>query len=733
MAVVSFVNKHIKRAILLSFFAIVVIGTAVAQSKLDAYSRMYLNCHNADATDVARNAIYPKTVRIDDKETVRAIVTLNDRTVCPDLLKYNATFEAQIGDMLIVRVPIDNIVEMSEAEAVRKVQIERPVRLANKNIRVATKQNSVNELTNENGDMMKGKGVVVGVVDVGIDFSHINFKDADGNSRIKFAKSKDAIYTEAEQIDTLTTDDAEKNHGSHTAGTAAGSYTGNGLQGMAPEADLALCGLANNTTTANLLLGCKNIVDYAKSVGKPVVINLSFGDCAGAHDGKDEFCMGVKELAGEGTIFVVSAGNQGSSSIYLNKKFTEDDKTVSTLVADKKNAWNKYNNYYEVFAYSGKLPSIKFFVADIVWNNVIFTTEEYTPTENKLEWRLSDTSSYSEFSNYYINTDTTTMDIYVTTSITESVCSYSIQINGTATATTKYCIGMTLSGEDGEEIHAWGSDGTTVMIDNGDSKFTSGNALKSISSMACTDDVISVGAYTASNSYSALDGVTYTHTNYPVDDIAPFSGYGVDMNGISRPDVCAPGVTVQSSYSTYCPCDISDVVSSETIDGRTYMWGINSGTSMSAPAVTGIIATWLQYKPTLTTAEIREILMETSVKDSYVTTENALKWGAGKIDAYAGLQQIIASGVNDVEVSQNNVLIYPNPNGGQFKVVAQGEYDGAKLNVYNMAGTLVYSEQIYASQDAVDVDLSGLLSSGVYIVSIIGEKVNYSTKMVIGL
>lgn len=49
-----------------------------------------------------------------------------------------------------------------------------------------------------------------------------------------------------EDIETITTDKSEESHGTHTSGIAAGSIVGNGLQGMAPDADLYLCGLGNH-------------------------------------------------------------------------------------------------------------------------------------------------------------------------------------------------------------------------------------------------------------------------------------------------------------------------------------------------------------------------------------------------------------------------------------------------------------------------------------------------------
>ena len=77
------------------------------------------------------------------------------------------------------------------------------------------------------------------------------------------------------------------------------------------------------------------------------------------------------------------------------------------------------------------------------------------------------------------------------------------------------------------------------------------------------------------------------------------------------------------------------------------------------------------------------------------------------------------------------MLIYPNPNGGQFKVFTQGETEGATLNVFSVAGALVYSCRIDASQEAADVDVAGYLQPGIYVVQVVGEKANYCTRMAI--
>ena len=70
-----------------------------------------------------------------------------------------------------------------------------------------------------------------------------------------------------------------------------------------------------------------------------------------------------------------------------------------------------------------------------------------------------------------------------------------------------------------------------------------------------------------------------------------------------------------------------------------YPYGAMSGTSMSCPTVSGIIALWLQADPTLTLDEIKEVLAATSRNDEF-TAASPIKWGYGKIDAAAGIEYI---------------------------------------------------------------------------------------------
>ena len=78
-----------------------------------------------------------------------------------------------------------------------------------------------------------------------------------------------------------------------------------------------------------------------------------------------------------------------------------------------------------------------------------------------------------------------------------------------------------------------------------------------------------------------------------------------------------------------------------TFNGRTYAWNANSGTSMSTPVVAGVIALWLQAKPTLTTQDVLGVLSRTCRHYDPSLTYPNNSYGYGEIDAYRGLFDVL--------------------------------------------------------------------------------------------
>ena len=176
-----------------------------------------------------------------------------------------------------------------------------------------------------------GKDVVVGIIDVGFDYTHRNFYDTtETRYRVKRVWDQNASGTAPSGFNygnELTTQSAilaalyshnNQTHGCHVAGIAGGGGANDNntrkYRGMAPESDLVF--VSTNGNSSRLYDGIKYVFAYAASVGKPCVVNLSWGGHVGPHDGTDavdQNCDGyILRNYPEGSLIVISAGNEGS-------------------------------------------------------------------------------------------------------------------------------------------------------------------------------------------------------------------------------------------------------------------------------------------------------------------------------------------------------------------------------------------------------------------------------------
>ena len=756
---------------------VVNIAYGESGSKLSPYTNAFLEMHKqgvikadgtlkipmADDVSVKTEALglvqknpITKIMYIDGVQMVEGFVVLADGADMTDVEFAGATVVNKAGNVIVVRMPIDAIEQISELESVERVEITQPVKLYNDVAREVTNVDAVHSGTGLTSSFT-GKGVIVGIVDSGIDFNHIAFKDEDGNTRIVRA----FVYDEAggrtyEDIETITTDKSEESHGTHTSGIAAGSIVGNGLQGMAPDADLYLCGLGNHIFDSEILNQVSSIVDYAKQQGKPVVVNLSLGHNTGPHDGTAAVSQGINNIAGEGAIVVVAAGNEGKKDLYVHKKFenaSSKDVQCQTIIDGSPfygmiiESYYPANYYTTINCYTGQSAQMQFVVVDTQNANAVVCESELIDIDVNNYVSIGDLSFSDDLSKYFqLGQMEGTTQNYVSSALNGSNNKYETvlklyMIPGTENNSQRYLLALRFYGTQGDELHMW-SDAYSIFIDNGDNAFTAGSPAGSYNDLATGKNLISVGAYSTKLTWNSIvdaSGNTrmskYDNEMAQVGTMADFSSYGVDPNGIWHPIIVAPGHGVESAFNrynfdefTYLMRRITNEVEK---DGELYRYYINEGTSMACPVVTGIIATWLEYDPTLSPDDIKKIFEETAQKPEAYGTGIAEQWGPnGVIDAYAGLVYLGQLGVNDITNEQDMVIVGPNPTDGQFNVFAQGE-DEVSLYIYNTGGTQVFAKNYVTDNGNIEVDLQGTLSAGVYILQVRGNECNYSGKLVV--
>jgi subtilisin family serine protease len=213
--------------------------------------------------------------------------------------------------------------------------------------------------------------------------------------------------------------------------------------------------------------------------------------------------------------------------------------------------------------------------------------------------------------------------------------------------------------------------------------YTDGSSDFTFNADACTDAVISVGAYTTATEWQDYYDMTkgyrpskITGKEQVLGEIADFSSYGVDDNGKNRPTVIAPGQGLLSAINLYDETSFDATGEPKTGEdsntahicprsmmiekgGRKNWYGHKEGTSMSSPHVAGIIALWLEANPNLSALQIADIIKETSVKDEFCTDiskipgHNLVQAGAGKIDAVAGMKKVLElTGIRTVDADK---------------------------------------------------------------------------------
>ena len=142
-----------------------------------------------------------------------------------------------------------------------------------------------------------------------------------------------------------------------------------------------------------------------------------------------------------------------------------------------------------------------------------------------------------------------------------------------------------------------------------------------------------------------------------------------------------------------------------------------SGTSMSSPAVTGIVALVLQANPLLSTDQVRDIIMSTARNDAItgplVARDSASAvWGWGKINALAAVNKAMQTvSIDQAEDLRLPMHIWPNP-ASQSVTIATGCGGRVPMSIYSVDGRLVMQTEV---TDRITLDVSRW-DGGVYIV-----------------
>jgi len=245
-----------------------------------------------------------------------------------------------LGDSFaILTMPPERVPELHQYREIEFIELPKSLSLS---LRQSMSDACITPVHTERagGYGLRGNGILIGIIDSGIDFTHPDFRDADGNSRVIYlwdqlgSQNPPEGFLNGTEYNNQQLNEMLKNtqsraipsldfigHGTSVSGVAAGNGRSSGgvEQGVAPEASLIVVRLGEKgresfARTTEIMRALKYIVDKAMSLNMPVAINLSFGTNDGSHAGDSLFETFINAVAQRWrSVIVVATGNEGSA------------------------------------------------------------------------------------------------------------------------------------------------------------------------------------------------------------------------------------------------------------------------------------------------------------------------------------------------------------------------------------------------------------------------------------
>ncbi len=431
---------------------------------------------------------------------------------------------------------------------------------------------------------LTGRGVLVAIIDSGIDYSNNNFRKADGKTRILYlwdqslnseqwgltppegfsvgveftaqminaaleASSREEMYMQVPSLDVT-------GHGTAVAGIAAanGGDDGAFYEGVAVESELIVVKLGNPREnsfprTTELMRALTYVVRKAQELHMPVAINLSFGNTYGAHDGTslvERFIDNASEIGRN--VICIGAGNEGTTAGHVQGRIPlagnagSERVSVELAIANYESSvnvqlWKNYVDEYEVKLTSpgGRSVTVPTMAEDMGRRSVIFE-------DTQVLMYLGQPTPYSAVQEIYFDF------IPQGTYINSGIWTFTIQAIRNVTGVYQFYL-------------------PSGMARNSNTQFFRPTPELTITIPSTASKVISVGAY---NAY--------------YESYADFSGRGFYCNGgiggahfeFVKPDIVAPGVNIGAP---------------DVYGGYTTV----SGTSFATPFVTGAAALLMEW------------------------------------------------------------------------------------------------------------------------------------------
>ena len=219
---------------------------------------------------------------------------------------------------------------------------------------------------------LTGRGVLVGIVDSGIDLTNPDFRNEDGTTRIAALWDQaDREYTSEEINEFLNAEGMvqpplsadSSGHGTAVAGIAAGNGRGSEgrrYRGAAPESELVIVKMKSPQPggfprTTELMTGVDYLIRKAQEMRMPVSVNISFGNTYGPHDGSslvEQYLNDVSAIWKN--VICIGTGNEGTAAGHAAGIVSDEEETVQELAVQEREQpfglqiWKSYTDEIDI-------------------------------------------------------------------------------------------------------------------------------------------------------------------------------------------------------------------------------------------------------------------------------------------------------------------------------------------------------------------------------------------------
>lgn len=557
------------------------------------------------------NQINPGIItRFTNDDMVELIVKYNGNVAGLSSQMTNTQIEILNSNYAIITLPVTEIQNLYDFTEIEYIELPRRLSYVTYGALIAS---CITTVQNPSYYGLRGNGVLVAVIDSGIDISHPDFINDDGSSKILYLWDQTidgnppegfihgSEYTAEDLTDLLNNPQTSSIYPGNDIighGTAiAGIMSGRGVapntredEGVAPDSSIIAVKLSLSSenyaaTTTEIMRAIKYVIDKSLVLNMPISINLSYGTNDGSHNGNSLFEAYIDDMSSVGkNCICVATGNEGSTGHHYSSVIpTGGRESISFTIA------NTFSDFY-ISAWKNFVDTMTIEIVSPSGSS----TGAISPLESFTRFYLDGTYLYIFYrqpNHYNVN-----QEIFI-----------QFQFENRANALGLWHIIIQSSDSTDGTINLWLPSGSSI---SSASSFLQPYINNTLTIPSTASSVISVGGY-----------------NSILNTFSDFSGRGpLPYNG--KPDLCAPAV---------------NIVATSTGGG----YSIYTGTSMASPFVAGAVALMMEWgivngnDPFLYGQRIKAFLRQGARREFNITYPNN-DWGYGVLNLCKTMENLTA-------------------------------------------------------------------------------------------